>query len=287
MPPTLADARFPPWNTPAMNRIPAHDLLPGDVLLYHGSGLTSRLIRLFDGTDYSHASIFDGNQIVEAISSGIVQRSVTASAVHAEYIHVYRFLSATKEPLGSAAYPTDPLVSRIEHYVTHRQRYAYEQILLLALLASTRRIPIPGVAWLLRNVLDEAMRLVSTLIAAGREPVICSELVYRIFSEAQGDNYTLSIRGADTLAATAARTVQGMGTATLTMAETDATAAEASALQEDAAAFLRLFTAAKHQAVHDNDGQPVFGAQAVADFVTPGDLKKSPNLALQGQLVLD
>ena len=53
------------------DKVLPNQLQPGDVLLYHGTGFISDMIRLFDGSDYSHAALFNGQNVVEAIASGI------------------------------------------------------------------------------------------------------------------------------------------------------------------------------------------------------------------------
>ncbi len=78
-------------------------------------------------------------------------------------------------------------------------RYGYEQILLLALLVSTQQIAwewIPGIASFVRDALDAAAAELASLTAAGRGPMICSELVYRCYEEA-GEQYHIRIVGAD------------------------------------------------------------------------------------------
>jgi cell wall-associated NlpC family hydrolase len=67
------------------------ELQPGDVLLYHGNSFISRLIRLFDGTEYSHASIWVGDHVVEAIGQGVVGRSLAVSTADVKYTDVYRY----------------------------------------------------------------------------------------------------------------------------------------------------------------------------------------------------
>jgi len=69
--------------------VPAADLKSGDVLLYHSTVFLSRLIELFDGGSYSHASIYDGDH-VEAFDSGVRSRKLAESLDGATYVDVYR-----------------------------------------------------------------------------------------------------------------------------------------------------------------------------------------------------
>src|SRR5262245_10942981 len=141
-----------------MPDITPEELQLGDVLLYRKTGLISRLICLFDGSEYSHASVYDGKQVVEAVSHGVMGNTPADSAAHAEFVDVYRFISDDLKPLGSAKYPAEPVAERIQYYLDEGDRYGYEQLLLLALLTTTRRIPgISSIPWLrsmVRTVLD-------------------------------------------------------------------------------------------------------------------------------------
>lgn len=78
----------------------------GDILLYHGDSLVSRLIRLFDGTDYSHASIWNGKHVVEALGQGVVGRPLKASVAGAPFVDCYRYRNGkTGQMMGDDAAP--------------------------------------------------------------------------------------------------------------------------------------------------------------------------------------
>jgi hypothetical protein len=253
------------------------DLQPGDVFLYHGTSFVSRLIRLFDATEYSHASIWTGSQVIEALGDGVNKRSLNASVADCEYVHVYRFRDSAGNGLGAAGLPAAPVITIADQFGANKNRYGYEQILLLALLASARRLaaPIPFLGRILRTLLDNAMDALANLAAAGREPLICSELVFRCFDEA-GAAYKVAIRGADMAANFAAGTMAA--TSFETQPEDDGGFADA------AATFLANYSALKPM-----PPAPVgVGGMvmAVANFVTPGDLSKSPNLQKFGRLLI-
>ena len=281
------------------NRIRPDQLQAGDVLLYHGTSLISDLIRLFDGGNYSHASIWNGKQIVEALGQGITENSVPASTAGAKFVDVYRFVAQDREKLGDTNYPAQPVLSRIAWYVANPQRYAYEEILLLAVLASTRQIPvvswIPGLNLIIRNVLDRAADLLARLAAGNKEPVICSELVYRCYAEADATGkYHLAIRGADTLAAARAAEVQAaiLGSPGLAPAAILAVGPLSDPLLPEKQEFLARYAALKGKppatmaSIAAARAAGAAAAAAVADFVTPHDLERSPNLYQAGTLVL-
>jgi len=248
------------------------DLRPGDVLLYHGSGLLSRLIRLFDGTNYSHAGIWTGKRVVEALGNGVNGRMLHVSVKGAQYVHVFRYRDKAGKELGAALSP-DPVTGQADQFVQNGNRYGYEQLLLLALLASTRRLtsPVPFLGRILRNFLDSAADVLARLGALGKEPLICSELVYRCYEQA-GADYKVLIRGADMAA----------GMAMATMDAPPKADADDGGYLESALVFLEKYQALKPAPPAD----PALGGavMAVSNFVTPGDLSKSPNLRLLGRL---
>jgi hypothetical protein len=255
--------------------VKASQLQPGDVLLYHGTAMLSRMIRLFDGTEYSHAGIWTGTNVVEALGSGVVKHGLKPSVAGSEYVHVYRFRDNAGNQLGSAGLPAQIVISGADRFAATGNRYAYEQILLIALLASTRRItaPIPFFGRLIRTMLDSATDVLARIAAAGKEPLICSELVFRCYDEA-GAAYTINIRGAD-IAATFA-------TGAMSMANSSAVEEDDGGLADAAADFLANYSVMKPvPAASANLGGSVM---AVANFITPGDLSKSPNLQKLGKL---
>jgi hypothetical protein len=281
------------------NKVLPNQLQPGDVLLFHGTGFISEMIRLFDGSQYSHAAFYSGQKVVEAIGSGITSRPLAESVSGAKYVDVCRFISKDGHRLGDAGYAAQPVLNTAGQFVAKADRYAYEQLVLLAALAGSRRIPvvsdIPFLRWILRNILDNAAEIISEIVAAGKEPMICSELVYRCYTES-GPQYDLVIRGADTLAARA-RSLPVLGGS---LAASAGHSQEAEAIQAELDAFMAKYQRAKIQgrmAANAKAGKPAGKkkggvaatsaggmALAVADFVTPRDLRDSPDLTLIGTL---
>jgi hypothetical protein len=245
----------------------------------------------FDGGDYSHGGIVRGGQVTEALGSGINHRPVATSVSDAKYVDVYRFTKDGKT-LGDPQYPVPALSAAIQVFEAAKNAYAYDEILLLAMLCSTRRLAgimsAPGLAMIVRNFLDSAMELLAVLMSAGRKPVICSEMVFRCFGNAdQAGTYVLLIRGADIPSA------QTLAAAAL---PSDPAAAQ---LQSQAAAFLQNYSQAALMPAAAPSSPPIvaFGAPisaysaaisafAVANFVTPHDLQDSPNLQMAGTLSL-
>jgi hypothetical protein len=265
--------------------ISAKNLLAGDVLLYRGTALVSRLIVLFDrpvpGTDlcYSHAALWDGDRAVEALWEGVRASPLDDSIRSTEYVDVYRFRDGKGVGLsGSEAdgpWPLAPLRAQMKYYVDRADRYGYEQIMLLAFLAATRtasaRLPLL-VRQTMRQVLDEGAARISDLVRQKRQPLICSELVYRCFQGATPP-YPVAVRGVHV----SKRTAKPRLITALESPDTE--------LAQAARAFMRGLTA------HDSAAATFSMRRAsksdrlvVPDFVTPNDLANSPSLVRVGRL---
>jgi hypothetical protein len=179
--------------------VPISALQAGDVVLYHSNTVVGFLIRLFDGTDVNHAGLYlgpaqNGTPMVgEALLGGLKRQTLAASYGRNKCLLARR--------LDPAATTMKPVLKAAEGYLSNGSRYAYEQILLLALLGLTRKIRLtPVLGALLRKILDQAASAVSKAFrdAAGGDPMICSEFVYRSYAEAKpggNDEYELVIKG--------------------------------------------------------------------------------------------
>lgn len=156
-------------------------LQPADILLYRGKGVLGRLIRFFDDSDVNHAGLYlgiDGGQprVGEAVKEGVTKELLDVSVHDREYVWVRRLTNNA---------PLEPVLVVGQRYLSQGQRYAYEQLLLAAFLSMTRKLKItPLLSGLLRTILDGAASLIVQLTSGGREPMICSEFVYRCFDEA-------------------------------------------------------------------------------------------------------
>ena len=171
-----------------MDKIGGNDLRDGDVMLYNGNSWISKAIRFMDGTEVNHAALYLGEgRVAEAIAKGVTKRTFETSTEDSRYV-IIRRLSTQPETMR-------PVLEKAQAYLGFGNRYGYEQIVLLAFLGITRKLPVNVyLKWLLRKVLDRAADL---LLASGdRQPMICSEFVYRCFDEAlpaSTDPYTLRI----------------------------------------------------------------------------------------------
>ncbi|MFF1476805.1 hypothetical protein ACFVYD_04355 [Streptomyces sp. NPDC058301] len=165
------------------------ELKTGDVVLTRGTGHLSRAICLLDGSEVSHAAIAVGpDTLAECVGEGL--RTITyARALDAHDLVVGRTLTRPADMV--------PVIDVAQRYLGTRHAYAHQQVVLLALLAVTRRIPLPpGGKRMVRAVLDQAAGVLNTMAERGQQPMICSEFVYRCHAEAQPEPpYELRLQG--------------------------------------------------------------------------------------------
>jgi len=180
-------------------RIGVGELRPGDVLLYHRSSLLGRVMRVFDGSDVSHAALYLGDGVAEATGAGVQGRSLRVSLGDDpdDYIAVHRLVD------GEPAHGMGGIVRRARAYLAQHLSYGHSTIALIAFLVLTRKVPLtPKVRVLLRLVLDRAAADLLALAKDGSQRLICSELVYRCFTEAgpaPDGPFAIQIEGATAL----------------------------------------------------------------------------------------
>jgi len=168
------------------------ELRPGDILLHRGTSFVSRGIQLFDGSPVSHASLYLGEgRIGEAVAHGLVENDYRTSFHGNEWVKAYRLVNAPAD--------MSPVLRVARRYLDQGNRYGFEQIVILAVLSTTRKIKItPVLRRLLRTLLDAAAAELSALFRAGKEPMICSEFVYRAYDEVEAPDpaaYAIKIPG--------------------------------------------------------------------------------------------
>ena len=263
-----------------METIRKADLRPGDVLLFHGNGFLSKFIRFFDGSQYSHAAIWDGENVVEAEcqqGNGICVDTIEKACSTAAFTHVYRYTTKSGRRFIGAL-PVAPVEDQIKRFSQDHEGYAYSQIVLLGLLLATRKIPLSTFAPLLRYFMDEAAEQLNTLINRGSKVIICSELVYKCYEQA-GSEYEIDVAGVEY------DVIQAKLAPRATLMPSVTPDSDAAHLEKDGAAFLASYQIAKPELRNALAAiEPTNGIVAVPEFVTPRDLATSPNLLLVGQV---
>jgi hypothetical protein len=158
-------------------------LKDGDILLYKGHKLISRIIQFFDKCDYSHASILmDDGRTLEA-NPNEVRRWTLADSVsraNSDPVSVVRLQNR----------PNDMQPVLRSAVVYEGARYAFEQILLLLLICSLRNARRNNFFFrLVRKAIEIAGSILIAITGGNKKAMICSELVYRAYNEALPGDY--------------------------------------------------------------------------------------------------
>ena len=162
------------------------DLSPGDILLYNADNLVAKLIRKFDNADVSHAGLYLGEgQVGEALivgNPGLHRNPIAESVSGCNWVDAARLRT-----LSDFA----PVLDIASGYLNQGNRYAYEQVFMLAMILLTRKLDQSN--WLVRQIAERTFsgcaRLLQHWRAEEREPMICSEFVFRAYDEALPDDH--------------------------------------------------------------------------------------------------
>jgi len=162
-------------------------LAAGDVLLYRAEdglkNLHAALVRKLDGTEVSHAALYlGGGRVAEALAvgehAGLGIQPVLDSLRGSKWVVARR--------LEHSPGAMDPVLVVAQEYVDQGNHYGYKQILLVAAVCLTRKLDWDS--WLMRRIARGVFRasvaLIDTFRQEGKEPMICSEFVYRTYDEA-------------------------------------------------------------------------------------------------------
>lgn len=163
-----------------LKEISINDLSPGDILLYHGKGLVSWLIRFFDGSIVNHAAVYtDEKRIIEAVGEGVQEVPLEESFTdgHNKYVVVKRL----KKGPGDMS----PVIGVAKTYRDRGNDYEYKSIFLLILISIVGRIHGNNpFAWLVTRMMKAHFS--RNMRDDPQQRMICSELAYRCYNEAQG-----------------------------------------------------------------------------------------------------
>jgi hypothetical protein len=155
-------------------------LEPLDVLAFHGHTFLNKAIQVCTDSKYNHVGLYvGGGRILHAIGEGlIIQKLQEAWADSDKFIDVYRYHYVQGRPLTFLQ--RDKIIEVANKYYFEHERYAVEELLILAFITELRK----NTDFLGRKTVDESFRVLSDAFKGNKEPVICSEIVYRCFDEA-------------------------------------------------------------------------------------------------------
>lgn len=169
------------------------DLKAGDILLYQANNLVAKLIRKFDDAEVSHAGLYLGDsQVGEALivgNPGVHRNPIAQSVCGCNWVDAFRV-----EKVADFS----PVLRVASEFLDEGNRYAYEQVFMLAMILLTRKIDKGN--WLVRQIAERTFngcaRLLQYWRTEDREPMICSEFVFRVFDQAlpdESDQFTIEI----------------------------------------------------------------------------------------------
>lgn len=158
------------------------DLKAGDILLYHGTkSWISKAICKLDGTEYNHAALYyENNKVLEVVAKGVVENNIDTSIYDSDHVTVLRLKPEQAD--------MQPVVAVTKNYLD--TRYADEQLLLLVVICLFRKIKMNKImAKIIEFILQKAAVLLLNIFGIdGKTALICSELVYRSYNEADKTN---------------------------------------------------------------------------------------------------
>lgn len=279
--PTNSSGEYPRPPQIALSR---DALQPADVLLSRGSTQIADAIVRSDGASYSHAALWTGGSVVEAVLEGIFERGVLFTR------DVYRYQDANGLSLPTHVAQAAVAFARAQVGLP----YANGELLLLGALYTRGIRP-------QRPLLDAALELLGGATAGRladwlesvrprREPMICSELVARAFYEADASR-AYALRVVPPLQ----RGTRTRGDSLFDGAPAWANAAGEPVPQQLGASCRRLLGARPVAYVAEQRDRKILSgavaflvdAETRLGHVTPGDIQFSPSLRYLGTIFAD
>jgi hypothetical protein len=284
------------------------DLRPGDVLLSCGFDAISRLISKMDGGAYSHTAVWDGENVVEAITQGVGKFPLHEETDAQWYVDVYRWHTDTQPPhmMGEPEYPPDPVTKRAGEIAATKAKYAYDKLLMGAFLIWVSKQP--DDVWLrklIRLYGDDIERWINDhILNQDSRGITCTEVVCNSFWEAAPPprlphDYKISIR------IDGSRNFRGLSYLRAKLADNSASAPQSAseydaiamkfgllylrAMRFEDAQFSNLENLQSRHADVAGTARGLGPTAVVGDgvppfFVSPRELQQSPNLVCIGRL---
>jgi hypothetical protein len=175
----LIHCTFHPSNV--YRKLTVKDLEPCDMFLFHGHTLLNKAIQSLTDSMYNHVALnLDNNSVLHAIKKGFIQQDFKDAITKDEIVHVYRYhyRGVGGEPLSEV--DRTNILFEAYRWRNRGEKYAVAELLELAILTQLRA----DSDIFKRSTLDRAFAQFNEIIENGKEPVICSEGIYRIYSEA-------------------------------------------------------------------------------------------------------
>ncbi len=288
----------------SLPQITQDDLRPGDVLLSCGKQLESKLICAIAGGDYSHAGLWDGTRSIDASANGVHFNQLADVLAKQEYVDAYRWHGNPPPPhhLDEDGYPSAPVTYQADQIVKQGTAFAYDELLMAALVIAVSQKPTnPVIRALARVVLSKVDEWIHTHITGTKKrAMMCTQVVCTSYWEAKPNpQYAIYIKLG---AARAANLVAVSGPRPLRASHHDAALDDVSddvyesvqaecarlVLQAGGPQLRRTVQGASQRVLALPGGGPIVtpagGPLVPLGCVSPWDLETSPSLDPVGRL---
>lgn len=118
--------------------------MAGDVILFHGTSVVARLIRLFDGTEWNHCGHLIDTDLLAEIDAGVPAGTKKLSEKLASYGtkgESYAGVFRLKSSLDGTITSMQPLADSTGAIIARAPSYGYDAIILLFLLSISKKVP--------------------------------------------------------------------------------------------------------------------------------------------------
>ncbi len=174
-------------------RVPVSAMKPGDIVLSRGQDPASDFVARLDGGIYSHAAVWTGEAIVEAIPDGVQARPLQKTFDEQAFVDVYRWKKsvAGKElHLGDEGYPAQPVVDCAMAIAQEHMVYSFDELILGAIIIWTSKMPANKDLRIAVRILGDLIDPIVhrwALAHGGKEGMVCSQVVTTSYWEASED----------------------------------------------------------------------------------------------------
>ena len=170
----------------------------GDVILFRGTSVVARLIRLFDGTDWNHCGHLIDTDLLAEIDAGVPVGTKKLSEKLASYGkrgESYAGVFRLKRAIDGTITSMQPLAESTGAIIARAPSYGYDAIILLFLLSISKKVP--SIPWwgraLITLVGRRAAGLLLDLEQNGKAPLICSAFTHHAYGSVATDQDKFSI----------------------------------------------------------------------------------------------
>jgi hypothetical protein len=172
-----------PDNPPVISQ---SDMRPGDVILSRGAAagisegaVLDELILALDQGDYTHSSLWDGQYVIEALTTGVaIKDPLEMTLKNQVLIDVYRYKMDGRE-FGNTGYPVTPLLDAARAFEGYA--YGYSKLVLSAMLLVTCELPKDAATRVLLKLVELPVLEAVEKWQKGEHAMVCSEVVAQAF----------------------------------------------------------------------------------------------------------